>query len=205
MYIPKLYNESDQKHIISFIKENSFATLIATIEDRPVAVHIPLYLHENNGDWSFTGHIARPNPIGKAFDGKTKLLAIFHGPHTYISSSWYDHVNVPTWNYQTIHVYGTARSLNDDAATKTLLDLVGKYEADIPDGLDWKDLPDEVASALRGIIAFEMKVEKIEAKSKLSQNRKDKDYFNIIKQLKKREDFLADEIADEMEKRRSKN
>ncbi|MCB0835158.1 MAG: FMN-binding negative transcriptional regulator [Bacteroidetes bacterium] len=204
MYIPRLYQESDQNHILNFIRENSFATLICSQGGIPIATHIPLKLKQSDENLVLIGHVAKPNPIAEAFDETSEILAIFHGPHTYISSSWYDHINVPTWNYQAVHVYGKARKLTSEESSEALIELVHTYEKNVKDGLDWENLPPEVVGSLKGIIGFEIMVEKIEAKSKLSQNRKDSDYFNIISQLKKSGHPMDNEVAIEMEKRREK-
>ena len=113
MYIPAIYKNENQEEIEQFIHENGFAILVNQTHDKPWATHIPLELdHDNDGNTILVGHISKENPQGESFKTNTDVLAIFTGPHAYISSSWYDHENVPTWNYTAVHVYGNVTILN---------------------------------------------------------------------------------------------
>ncbi|MEL6673386.1 MAG: FMN-binding negative transcriptional regulator [Bacteroidota bacterium] len=201
MYIPKRYEEDDPEEIIRLIQTYSFATLISGQPPRPVATHLPLEWDlKEDGQARLLGHVARPNPQARAFDGQQVLLAIFHGPHAYVSSSWYDHPNVPTWNYQAVHVYGVATRLSEAETAASLEKLVSRYEADRPEGVSWQGFPDRVKGMARGVIAFEMSVDRIEAKSKLSQNRQQADYEHIIKLLAEG-DEQERAVAEAMKKR----
>ena len=127
-------------------------------------------------------------------------MAVFSGPHAYISSSWYDHENVPTWNYIAVHVYGTIRILNYDETVASLKKLVDKYETQSENPIRIEDLSEKTMRQARGIVAFEMEITSIEATKKLSQNRDSKNYQNIISELEKTNDNQSISVANEMKK-----
>src|SRR6187402_3094913 len=107
MYIPREYKNEDLASVKEFIQSNGFAILVSEAEGKPWATHLPLVLDTNSeGKDILFGHISKANKQWKDFDPDKEVLAIFSGPHAYISSSWYDHVNVPTWNYLAVHIYG---------------------------------------------------------------------------------------------------
>jgi transcriptional regulator len=138
----------------------------------------------------------------ESFQVNDEVLAIFSGAHSYISSSWYDHENVPTWNYLAVHVYGKLTIYNHEQAVDSLKRLVDKYEAKSKNPIRIEDLSSKTMREARGIIAFEIEITAIEAQKKLSQNRDDKNYKNIISELEKTNDNQAIAIANEMKKNR---
>ncbi|HZM24375.1 MAG TPA: FMN-binding negative transcriptional regulator [Anaerolineales bacterium] len=198
MYIPKLYREEDRVRILDFIQQNDFATLVTYDGDKPVASHLLMGIKEDDENLFVNGHMSRANPQWKTFDLNREVLVIFQGPHTYISPTWYNHVNVPTWNYQSVHVYGKPRVITDyDEAYEILKRLIDRYESNSHYRLE--TLPkDFVEKEIKGIVAFQIEVTRIEANYKLSQNRKDEDYRNIIAQLEKRTDDLSHGVAEAM-------
>ena len=100
MHIPDLYKNEDKEAIRTFLKANAFGILINQTNGKLWATHIPLELEINKeGEEVLMGHISKENPQWTAFESNDQVLAVFTGPHAYISSSWYDHENVPTWNY----------------------------------------------------------------------------------------------------------
>src|SRR6266498_2393897 len=114
MYIPKLYREEDKEKILEFLRQNNFPALVTYDGEKPIATHLPVEVIEGkDGALTIFGHMSRANPQGKSF-GEQEVLLIFQGAHTYISPRWYDHVNVPTWNYMMVHVYGKPRLLEGD-------------------------------------------------------------------------------------------
>jgi transcriptional regulator len=132
MYLPKLYEVTDPAVIEAFIHTHDFAILVnADAEGVPVATHLPLELVVNEaGERVLYGHFARPNPQWRTLRPEQTVLAIFQGPHAYISPRWYDHPNVPTWNYLTVHAYGKPRLMEDsDEVFGLLKRLVDRYEA----------------------------------------------------------------------------
>lgn len=202
MYIPKLYREEDRGKILEFVRQNDFATLVTYDGEKPIASHLLMGIVEEGDSLFIDGHMSRANPHWKTFATNPEALVIFQGAHTYISPTWYNHVNVPTWNYQSVHVYGKPRIISDyDESYRLLKRLVDRYESNSHYQLE--SLPkDFVDKEIKGIVAFQIEVTKIEANYKLSQNRKDEDYANIITQLEKRTDDLSHGVADAMRKNR---
>ncbi|MEY2631306.1 MAG: Protease synthase and sporulation protein 2, partial [Bacteroidota bacterium] len=131
-----------------------------------------------------------------------EVLAIFSGAHTYISSSWYDHENVPTWNYLAVHVYGKVRVYNHEEALDFLKKLVDKYEAKSETPVRVENLSEKTMREAHGIVAFEIEITSLEAQKKLSQNRDDKNYKNIIEELEKTKENQAIAIAEAMKNNR---
>ncbi|MFJ7932137.1 FMN-binding negative transcriptional regulator [Peribacillus sp. NPDC096448] len=169
MYIPAHFNIKDETLSFNVMKEHSFATLFSQHDGMPYATHLPLILNKDNS--CLYGHFARPNPHWKDINNQT-VLAIFHGPHCYISPSWYETKNaVPTWNYVTVHVYGEVELQEDEHELMgTLHDMVSKYEA--PDSsYSLQNVDAEFLAGMnKGVQGFKIKINKIEGKAKLSQN-----------------------------------
>lgn len=203
MYIPKLYREEDREKILAFLRENNFAALITYDGERPLATHVPVDVSETDGGGlTISGHIARANPQRQTFDGRDALL-IFHGAHAYISPRWYNHVNVPTWDYMIIHVSGKVREIEGEELYAALSRLVQRQEAQTPYRLE--GLPqDFVLKQMQGIAGFAVDVTQVEAGYKLSQNRNAEDYENIGRELDKRGDENSKAVAQAMREWRAK-
>lgn len=197
MYTPKHFQQNDQEAIRNFVHANGFGILISQGGGQLLATHLPMLL---SGDGTrLTGHIARGNRQWKSFNNTGEVLAIFSGPHTYISSSWYDHENVPTWNYVAVHVYGTLRVLSEEELRASLKQLVDKYEKDSERPVRMENLSDNyVKHELMGIVGFEIVVNRMEASYKLSQNRDAVNHESIINALEKRGDAGSKEVAELM-------
>ncbi|WP_318503219.1 FMN-binding negative transcriptional regulator [Bacillus sp. T3] len=182
MYIPSQFKIIDETMAFDIIKEHSFATLFSQHNGMPFATHLPLLLNKENT--YLYGHFARPNPQWKDIKNQT-VLAIFHGPHCYISPSWYEtNKAVPTWNYVTVHVYGEVELLEDEnELMDSLHDMVLKYEApDSPYRLEDVDA-EFLAGMNKGVQGFKIKINKLEGKAKLSQNHSIKRQELVINQL----------------------
>lgn len=201
MHIPKNYREEDHAKVVAFLKQNGFPVLVSYDGNGLSATHLPVEVIESpNGSLTILGHMSRANPQWKSF-GEQEVLLIFQGPHTYISPRWYNHVNVPTWNYINVHVYGKVRMLAGEELKALLGDLVGKHEVNTGYSLD--GLPaDFVEKEMRGVAGFALEVTRLDAASKLSQNRDDESYASIIRHLEERRDDASAEIAKEMKERR---
>ncbi|MDA5109495.1 FMN-binding negative transcriptional regulator [Brevibacillus thermoruber] len=182
MYIPEHFTMKDVTVAYNVIKENSFATLFSIHKGMPFATHLPLML--NKEQTYLYGHFARPNPQWQDIQNQT-VLAVFHGPHCYISPSWYEtNQAVPTWNYVTVHVYGQVELIEDEhELMSSLNDMVLKYEA--PDSsYRLQDVDAEFLSAMnKGVQGFKIKIDRIEGKAKLSQNHSKHRQELVIKQL----------------------
>lgn len=171
MYLPSHFAETDLAELDALLQRDAFISLISTDTDGlPFASHLPV-LYQRDGDrLTLRGHWARPNP---QWCHASPMLAIVHGPHAYVSPTWYsapEH-NVPTWNYAVAHLRGRLRIFHDEIALLALVsELAAKYEQSV--GSDWRfpDAAPDKRSALRGIVGFEMTVERIELKFKLNQN-----------------------------------
>ena len=207
MYLPKYYRVTDEETITQFVHQNSFATLVSCDQQLLVATHLPLELVEDeHGNRYLNGHFARANKQWRTFETNHEVLAIFAGPHTYVSARWYDHVDVPTWNYMVAHVYGKPRLVTGrDELYAMLKRLVDKHEAGAGAENPYKleNLPkDYVKKEMKGIVGFQIKINRIEAKFKLSQNRRQADYNNVIAELQKSDDAEARAVAKAMAQNR---
>lgn len=204
MYTPKLYREENRQKILSFLQKHDFATLVSYDGERPVASHLLVEVIEEGEKLFINGHMSRANPLWKTFENPDEVLVIFQGTHTYISPTWYNHVNVPTWNYQSVHVYGKPRLITEyDEAYVVLKRLVERYESN--GHYSMEALPqDFVQKEIKGIMAFQIEVSHLDANYKLSQNRNDEDYWNIVSHLEERSDDLSHGVADAMKKQRDR-
>ncbi|HSL46056.1 MAG TPA: FMN-binding negative transcriptional regulator [Anaerolineales bacterium] len=202
MHIIKYFREENREKILEFLRQNDFATLVAYDGEKPVASHLLMEIVEDGQNLFVNGHMSRANPLWKTFENNAEALVIFQGPHTYISATWYNHLNVPTWNYQSVHVYGRPRLITEHEQSYEILKrLVDRYESTGPYRLE--SLPqDFVSKEIKGIAAFQIEVTRIEASYKLSQNRNDEDYWNIVDHLEQREDDLSHEVAEAMKQNR---
>lgn len=202
MYTPKLYREEDRTKILEFLQNNEFATLVCYDGEKPVASHLLVEVVEEGAKLLINGHMSRANPLWKMFESTPEALVIFQGVHTYISPTWYNHVNVPTWNYQSVHIYGRPRLITDHDETYSLLKrLIDRHE--VNSHYQMETLPqDFVEKEMKGIAAFQIDATRVDANYKLSQNRSDEDYRNIVSHLEEREDDLSHGVADAMKKNR---
>jgi transcriptional regulator len=185
MYVPKAFREDDAARLHAFLRAWSFGLLVTADADGvPVATHIPFVLDEGAPPQGrLIAHVARANPQWRALDGTRQALAIFSGPHAYVSPTWYATTPaVPTWNYAAVHVYGRPRVLEGVEATRDAVTrLVDVHDPAWP----LADQPAEfIAGMLRGIVAFEMPIERLEGKMKLSQNRPAADRPGVIQALR---------------------
>lgn len=200
MYIPKDFRNTNNTELYEFIRTNGFGLLISEANNRPWATHIPLRLSKD--ETKLQGHIARGNVQWKNFNSEKEVLVVFSGPHSYVSSSWYTHENVPTWNYVAVHVYGTIKLIEGEELLASLKDLVDHYESGSQNPVSIEKMtPSYLAKEIRGIVGFEIQITQIEASYKLSQNRNPEDYHRIISELDNSTDPDAKAVAMEMKKR----
>jgi len=202
MYVPKRFKVTDTKEIWEFVNQHSFATLVTTENKMPVATHLPVTVSRKEDDYLITGHMAYANPQWKTLESGEGTLVIFQGPHAYVSSSWYAHENVPTWNYQAVHMYGKPRILEKEELRESLKTLTDTYENHREPSFSVENYTPKLLEAqLKAIVGFEIEVTEVQAAYKLSQNRNETDYDRIIDHLKKEENSDSKQIAEQMEKR----
>lgn len=183
MYMPQSFRIEDAPTLHAFMRRFSFATLV-TGGSEPFATHLPLLLDVMRGErGTLIGHFARPNPHWQLDHEHNGSVAIFHGPHAYVSPSWYPSAApaVPTWNYATVHATGRLRVIDDSTYVAALLErMVGVYEARHP--RPWVNpMPPEMNEKLvAAVVAFELPIERLEGKFKLGQNRRREDQLGAI-------------------------
>ncbi|MCK0190154.1 FMN-binding negative transcriptional regulator [Arenibacter sp. F20364] len=198
MYTPSHYKNENLEEVKEFIKHNSFGILVNQTNGRPWATHIPLELDQDDeGKDLLLGHISKANPQWKSFKENKEVLAIFNGPHSYISSSWYKEEEVPTWNYIAVHVYGKIQILNDDAVLDSLHKLVDKYEKESTNPVSIHNFSHKTMKQIKGIVGFRIDISDIQATYKLSQTRPE-DHPKIMDELQKTNNSGSKDIVNWM-------
>lgn len=201
MYIPQHFVEADRNEAISFMKRFSFASIITAKNNRPVASHLPFVVKEQGKEIILLSHFARANAQWTDLADNQEALVIFNEPHAYISPSNYESLqNVPTWNYIAVHAYGRAQMVSDTADVMAMLEaMIDAFEPAYR--AQWGGLSDDFKHKMsKGIAAFTIKVERLEAKRKLSQNKKDSERKRIVETLSKSDQALEQQIAEYMKK-----
>jgi transcriptional regulator len=171
LYIPKHYLIEDEAESLEFMRRYSFATIVTAHDERPTATHLPFVVHRDENAIWLTGHFARANPQWKHLE-RCETLVIFQEPHAYISPTHYDsEPNVPTWNYVAVHAYGRGEIIEKPEAIAMLI-----VETE-PKFLEkWNNYDAEYRRKLfAGIVAFRIKVERLEGKKKLNQKSSERD------------------------------
>ena len=200
MYIPKHYSIQEKKEIIAFMQTYSFATIITSNNNIPVATHLPFVVAEKNEKIILSSHFAKANKQWEDLK-ENKVLVIFSEPHAYISPKHYEsELNVPTWNYISVHAYGKGKIIENKEDTFLLLEeMINSYEKEYQK--QWEKLPNEYKNKMvNAIVGFEIEVIEIQAKSKLSQNKTKKEQENIIKSFSVSSNTNEKTIADFMMK-----
>ncbi|WP_409432854.1 FMN-binding negative transcriptional regulator [Litorimonas sp. RW-G-Af-16] len=190
-YPPPHYSDDDPEYINRIIDTHGFAMLTCASEDGPLATHLPLV---RDGEYLY-GHVAGNNPMVDFIGTEMVFLAVFHGPHDYISATLYDapDKSVPTWDYAAVHVHGTTQALSAEQSVQRMGELAEKYEP--ADGWAMEDAARYAARLFPHIIYFEMRMDKVRGIRKLSQNKNAATQGRIIDTLKAQGNHaLADEI-----------
>lgn len=185
-YVPGHFRVEDAATLERFVAENGFATLVSTGPEGLWTSHVPLLVGRgSDGRLRLEGHMARANAHWESLESAAEVLAIFGGPHAYVSPSWYaHHPSVPTWNYAVVHARGKARIVEPESLPALLGRLTRKYEEGRPAPWRIEDLPaDFTPGLLAAIVGFEIAVERLEGKFKLSQNRRPADLEGVIAAL----------------------
>jgi transcriptional regulator len=195
MYIPKNFLITDQQEAISFMQRYSFATIVTVHNGIPTATHLPFLVIEKDNKIILSSHFARANPQSSEIINSYPLV-IFSEPHAYISPKHYDQINnVPTWNYIAIHAYGKPALIESAEKKAELLEQTIKfYEADYLK--QWASLAEDYKlKMMNGIVGFEITVDDLQAKKKLSQNKTEKERENIITELSNKAGSTEKDIA----------
>ena len=204
MYDLPYYKEKNEQVIKEFIDQHPFAFLAGCdSENKPVTTQVPVFIEEHEGKKILRGHIMKNTDHHKAFLSNPNVLVVFTGNHTYVSGTWYSNPYTPsTWNYMSVHAKGMIRFLDDAALESVLRKTSLHFENQNQDSTTaFDNLPPEYMQKLmKAIVAFEIEVTEMNHVFKLSQDRDQQSYHNIIAKLKQQgEDGRV--IAAEMEKR----
>lgn len=204
MYNLPYFKENDKGAVLQFMKQHPFAMLIGSLNNTPVATQVPFLVEEKEGKLYLVGHIMKGTDHYKAFEKNKTVLCVFTGPHSYVSASLYtDPKTASTWNYMSVHAKGTLSFLNEEALRNILEKTTTLFENNPDSPSSFHHLPAEYISKLiKAIVAIEVEVTGIDNVFKLSQNRDEKSYHNIINHLKKGEGE-SQQLAKEMEQRAS--
>lgn len=211
MYNPPRFKSTELNEAVALMRENSFATIISITDGCPVISHLPIFVKTEGESVVLVGHMARANPHWKSFVQKqaadkatatSSVTVIFHGPHTYISPQWYVQNDVPTWNYLTVHTKGRVELIEDyEGIVECLRELTQQTEKHWPTGWEFYIPEDLSGDALsKNIVAFKIKVDEIDFKKKLSQNRSQQDRVGIIRGLESRSDDNSRLVLQEMKR-----
>src|SRR3954454_18228293 len=197
MYVPTYFAEHDLTKLHNAMQRYSFATLVSGSGDELIASHLPLLIERTSGSKGMLlGHMARANPQWKQAAGQ-EVLAIFAGPHCYVSPTWYqaEHV-VPTWNYVAVHAHGRLELTEDDAELKALISrMVSIYEASQPRPWSVGDQSNYIDRLLPQIVGFRIPITRLEGKWKLNQNRPAEQRLRVIDALSQQTDENSQEVA----------
>lgn len=205
MYDLPHHKEKNHQEVIQFMKDHPFVFLTGSdAANKPVATQIPVFIDEKDGKYFLTGHIMRNTDHHKAFEQNKNVLAVFTGPHTYVSATWYTKPVGSTWNYMSVHAYGTIRFGDTDELRSILQRLTLHYEnGNAASTTVFDNLPAEYTERMmKAIVPFEIEVNDLQHVFKLSQDRDKKSYENIIMQLEK-QDAAGKYIAGKMRERKS--
>ncbi len=185
MHTTRLFQETNPDTLLKVMRENAFATLITTDEEgRPVATQLPFIIKQKNDQIILQAHFAKVNSQWKHLKENAQVLVSFQGPHCYISPSWYKNSGVPTWDYVTVQVYGTAKLFENNQQTAELIEeLTDKYEQE--QKAPWKPKDNYPDKMLNAIVGFEISVQQIEGKVKIGQNKSADDLKGVVIALEK--------------------
>jgi transcriptional regulator len=196
MYIPASFQMSDPSELHAFMREQSFALLVTQGKAGMVASHLPLLLNADAGPHGMLfGHMARANPQWRDVEGEA--LAIFTGPHVYVSPTWYESPGtVPTWNYVAVHAYGELRLVEDrDGLHDILSRSVAVYEGGMPEPWSFNASDPDIDKMLKSIVGFRIEISRLEGKAKLNQNHSEERCRKVIRALAAQTDENSRAIA----------
>ena len=206
MYDLPYFKDQKEQRVLDFIKDHPFALISGSnASGEPFATQIPLFLESESGKQFLRGHMMKNNDHHIAFTENPKVMAVFSSPHTYVSATWYENPHqASTWNYMSVHAKGAIKFLDDSALIDILKKTTLYFEkGNTASSTYFNNLSEKYTKPLmRAIVAFEIEVEKLDHVFKLSQNKDEVTFLNIIKQLDKG-DTSAQYIAQQMKERYS--
>ncbi len=185
MYVPEHFKETSAERVFALIGGHPFGILVTAPEGAPFVSHLPFMFERSSGlRGKLRGHMARANPQWRHFAAGSEVLAVFQGPHAYVSPSWYSSPGVPTWNYAVVHLRGKPRLIEDEAELEALVaQLTHVHESHMTS--PWKPnlTGERRAKLLNMIVGFEIEITGIQGKFKLSQNRPLEDRQRVLEEL----------------------
>jgi transcriptional regulator len=198
MFIPKIYRSEDKELMKKIISENAFALLISD-KEKLSATHSMFLLNDDKEDFYLETHISKANFQAKVLKDNDEVLCDFLGAHSYISSSWYEKTNVSTWNYEAVQIRGKVKVMTDDELYRHLEKLTYKYEKVQKCPMLVENMGNEfVKKEMKGAFGINIYPTEIFIANKLSQNRNDSDFENIILNLGQSESANDKKIAEKM-------
>jgi transcriptional regulator len=204
MYNPPHFKEERLPVLHELIRAHGFATLVTLGPDGLVANHIPMEIVADRGALgTLRGHVARANPVWRATSPGTEALAIFQGPHGYVTPSWYRTKEesgkvVPTWNYVVVHAHGPLQAIDDPVWVRAFVEhLTESHEEGRARPWHVTDAPEEyIAAMVKGIVGIEIPITRLEGKWKVSQNRSLEDRAGVVRGLREAGDATSHAMAD---------
>ena len=175
MYLPKYYEVNDRTKLFDLMKSNSFAILFSHTGEEPMASHLPFIIDETGEEKGLIlGHMAKANRQWRYADGQ-QVMVVFHGPHTYVSPTWYQEEDaVPTWNYTAVHATGTFKATEEPAVMEDMVArLTAQHEASQPQPWQMDFSTDYASQMMKRVVAFQIDITSIQGKWKLNQNQSD--------------------------------
>lgn len=203
MYTPPAFKLDEVTRLHALIRDYPFAPLLSVHDGGIAVTHLPFMVDPSRGpNGTLIAHMARANPHWKLFDGEREALAVFTGPHAYISPSWYaDPVTVPTWNYAVVHAHGRPVIVSDKTRVRAILEqLVAVHEAYVHPPWRTEQADAYIEDQIQYIVAFEIPVARLEGKFKFNQNRARADQEGVVRALAGSDDPLKRGVAELMQK-----
>lgn len=195
MYIPRTFEFDNPAEKIAFMKQYSFAAVITSRDNIPVATHLPFFIDDSSGKLILSSHFARANEQARYIEKNTSLI-IFSEPHAYISPVHYNkHESVPTWDYISVHAYGTAKVLeSEESKLRVLQEMITFYDKNYI--AQWNSFSDKFkTNMMKGIVAFEIEVTDLQGQKKLSQNKSVGEREKIVEHLEKSKDGVENTLG----------
>lgn len=202
MYIPEIFAQNDPEEIKNFIREHALGVLISQVQlPEPLITHLPFILKDIDGSFVLETHLANKNPHLQHLKTGKPSTVVFQGSNTYISSSLYSHQNVPTWNYQAVHVFGTVEVMSASELVTHLTQSVDFFEGKRHQSVHFSEMNQAMVSGfLKQITGIKLTPYKLEAKYKLSQNRNESDFKAVVDDLQQSSDLNDKLVAVAMER-----